>query len=139
MAQLKTQKTKASVKAFMDAIEDPQRRMDARAVAKIMRQVTGRRAAMWGEHIVGFGSYAYGYKSGRTGEWPRVSFSPGSRDLSVYIMPGFSNYKALLRRLGKHSIGKSCLRIKKLEDIDLDVLTQLIEASVAAMAEEYPE
>jgi hypothetical protein len=93
---------------------------------------------MWGTAIVGFGTYHYVYKSGRTGDWPVIGFSPRKQNISIYIMPGFSGYQPLMKRLGKHKVGKSCLYVKKLEDIDLNVLDRLIEVSVADMRNRYP-
>ncbi len=131
MAEPKTKPTGKSVKAFIDRVADEGRRKDCRTVAKIMREATGARAKMWGTSIVGFGSYRYKYASGHEGEWPLTGFSPRKRDLTLYIMPGFKSYGPLMKKLGKHKTGKACLYIKKLEDVDLDVLTELVERSVA--------
>ena len=131
MAELKTKKNTASVSAFLKGVEDPTRRKDCETVRKIMREETGSRAAMWGDAIVGFGSYHYKYASGREGDWMLCGFSPRKQNLSVYIMAGFTKYEALLKKLGKHKTGKSCLYIKRLEDIDLAVLRELIRQSVA--------
>jgi hypothetical protein len=138
MAELKTKKTKASVAEFLSRVEDPQRRADCKKVAKMMREATGNRAAMWGDSIVGFGKYAYTYASGRSGEWPITGFSPRKRELTVYIMPGFSKYQGLMKKLGKHRTGKSCLYIKRLSDVDEAVLEELIRESVKHMREKYP-
>jgi hypothetical protein len=89
---------------------------------------------MWGGAIVGFGTYHYVYASGHGGDWPVVAFSPRKNDLTVYLMPGFEQHASLLQRLGRHKTGKSCLYLKRLADVDVDVLRQLIDASVAAMA-----
>ncbi len=131
MADLKTKKTNASVGQFMRGVEDPQRRKDCRTVLEMMKDVTGERPKLWGDSIVGFGSYHYKYASGREGDWFVVGFSPRKASLSVYIMAGLSSYRKLLAKLGKHKTGKSCLYIKRLEDIDLGVLRQLVEESVA--------
>jgi hypothetical protein len=138
MAELKTKKTKASVAEFLKNVEDPQRRSDCKRVAKMMREATGNRAAMWGDSIVGFGKYAYTYASGHSGEWPITGFSPRKRELTLYIMPGFSMYDHLMKKLGKHRTGKSCLYIKQLSDVDEAVLEELIQASVKHMREKYP-
>ncbi len=130
MVELKTKKNTASVSAFLNAIEDPQRRKDCKAVAKFMREATGSRGAMWGDAIVGFGSYHYKYASGREGDWMLCGFSPRKQNLTLYIMSGFSMYDKLLAKLGKHKTGKSCLYIKKLEDVDTEVLRELIRHSV---------
>jgi hypothetical protein len=134
MAENKTQKTKASVSAFLNAIEDDQKRKDAKAVHKMMREATGARAAMWGAAIVGYGSKRYAYASGRTGDWFQVGFSPRKQALTLYIMDGFREYAPLLKKLGKHKTGKSCLYVKRLSDVDEGVLRELIERSVKANA-----
>jgi len=139
MTQLKTQKNSASVKAFLDAVENEKRAKDAQAVLKLMKRITGLRPQMWGTSIIGFGSYRYQNTSGRKGEWFLTGLSPRKQALTVYIMSGFSNYDALLKQLGKFKTGRSCLYINKLEDIDLAVLEQLIAESVANMREKYPD
>jgi hypothetical protein len=132
MAELKTQKTKASVAAFLNAIEDDQMRKDCKVVAKLMQEVTGEKPAMWGASIVGFGSYEYtNTKAG--GVWPITGFSPRKQNLTMYIMSGFDRYADLTAKLGKHSTGKSCLYVKRLADVDLPTLKQLIAASVTHM------
>ncbi len=133
MAELKTKKNAASVSEYLATIEDPARRADCKRVAALMREVTGERASMWGASIVGFGTYRYQYESGRSGTWPITGFSSRKSDLTLYIMPGFARYETLLAKLGKHKHGKSCLYIKRLSDIDFDVLTDLVTESVAAM------
>lgn len=132
MAELKTQKNDASVEAFLHTV-DENRREDCFALLKLMEEVTGAEAKMWGSAIVGFGSYHYKYASGREGDWMITGFSPRKQNLTLYIMAGFDRYDELLAKLGKHSIGKSCLYIKRLADVDTDVLRQLVEASVAHM------
>lgn len=94
---------------------------------------------MWGEAIVGFGRYRYQYQSGREGEWPRIGFSSRKQNIALYIMAGFSEYDALLARLGKHKHGSSCLYFKRLSDVDRDVLRELMQASLVAMLDRYPE
>jgi len=135
MAELKTKKTKASVAAFLDQISDEQRRKDCQRVLKIMKEATGEQPRMWGSSIVGFGAYKYRYASGHEGEWPIIGFSPRKNDLTLYIMPGFADYKELMAKLGKHKTGKSCLYIKKLDDVELPVLKKLITKSVDKMGE----
>ncbi|MGD8700770.1 MAG: DUF1801 domain-containing protein, partial [Gemmatimonadales bacterium] len=93
--------------------------------------VTGEQPEMWGDSIVGFGTYRYEYESGRSGEWFLTGFSPRKANLTLYIMSGFSRYQELLRKLGKHKTGKSCLYINHLDDIDMKVLRRLIRESVA--------
>lgn len=130
----KTQPTRADVDAFLDAIADPQRRDDCRRVRALMEEATGAPAEMWGPSIVGFGRYHYRYESGREGDWMVTGFSPRKNDLTLYIMPGFERYEALMAKLGKHKTGKSCLYLKRLADVDMRVLEQLVRESVAAMA-----
>ena len=137
MAELKTRQTKASVAEFLAAIADPQQRADARKIAALMRAATGSRARMWGTSIVGFGSYHYKYASGQEGDWLLLGFSPRKQNLSVYIMAGFSGSQKLLAKLGKHKTGKSCLYIRRLDDIDVAALRELIDASVSYMRAKY--
>ena len=133
MVTNKTVKTKVTVSAFLASIENEKRRKDCKAVMKIMRQVTGKRAAMWGASLIGYGSYHYKYDSGREGDMPVVGLSPRKQNLVLYIMPGFSGYAGLMKKLGKYKTGKSCLYINKLEDVDTNVLTELIDKSAACM------
>jgi len=133
MAELKTQRNRSSVKAFLDAVADERRRKDARAVSAIMQDVTGEKPAMWGKSLVGFGSYHYKYDSGQEGDWPLVSFSPRKDNLTLYIMPGFKDYSELLAKLGKHKKGISCLYIKSLDDVDVPTLKTLVRRSVKHM------
>ncbi len=134
----KTRQNDASVAGFLNAIEPAARRADAKALDKLMRKITGEKPQMWGTSIVGYGAYHYKYASGRQGDAMRVGFSPRKQNLTVYIMPGFSEYRGLLERLGKHTTGKSCLYIKRLSDIDLNVLEAMIGKSVAAMNARHP-
>lgn len=137
MAELKTQKNMTSVKEFLASITDPVKRSDAQLVLRMMKDITHKRATMWGDSIVGFGEYHYKYKSGREGDWFVTGFSPRKTSLTIYIMPGFSHYSDLLKKLGKHKTSVSCLYIKKLEDVELDVLKQIISQSVKDMADLY--
>jgi len=137
MSDLKTKRTGASVAAFLDAIPDADRRRDCKAIAAIMKKVTGESPAMWGDSIVGFGSYHYKYAGGREGDWPLTGFSPRKQNLTVYIMPGFAEYAGLMKKLGKHKTGVSCLYIRNLDDIDDGVLTELIRESVGHMRKTY--
>jgi len=138
MSQLKTRQNNSSVAAFIAGIEDRDKQKDCRVVMSLMREATGRRARMWGNSIVGFGSYHYRYKSGREGDWFVTGFSPRKQNLTIYIMPGFSKYDHVMKKLGKHKVAKSCLYIKSLADVDIKVLTQLIAQSVKDMARLYP-
>ncbi len=128
----KTQKSTASVAAFLDAVPDETRRKDAKAVAKLMAKVTGEKAAMWGGAIVGYGAYA-----SNTGEWPIIAFSPRKANLVLYVLGDFKERDALLAKLGKHKTGKSCLYITKLADVDEAVLEKLIAQSVAHMKKKH--
>ena len=132
MAELKTQQNDASVTDFINGV-DEKRRDDCFALLDLMEEVTGAPATMWGSAIVGFGNDHYTYASGREGDWPVVGFSPRKQNLTLYIMAGFDRYEELLAKLGKHSTGKSCLYIKRLADVDRDVLRALVAASVAHM------
>ena len=138
MTKLKTQPNDRSVEQFLQAIENDQKRQDSREIVALMAQVTGETAQMWGDSIVGFGRYRYRYASGREGEWPLVGFSPRKQNLTLYIMAGFDHYDELLERLGKYSTGKSCLYIKKLEDVDRAMLEALVRASVEHMQKTNP-
>ena len=134
MAELKTQKNDASVEDFLNGVEDEKKREDSLKILDLMREVTGDEPAMWGSSIIGFGSYRYKYASGREGEWFLTGFSPRKQNLTLYIMSGFDQYDSLLANLGKHSTGKSCLYVKKLEDIDLTTLKEMVKMSVDHMA-----
>jgi len=137
MAELKTKENKSSVKQFIDSIENISRRKDCLITKKIMQEVTGKRAMMWGDSIVGFGRYHYKYTSGREGDFFVTGFSPRKQNFTIYIMPGYSDYQHLLKKIGKHKLGKSCLYVKNLDDIDLDVLKELIATSVEQMKTLY--
>jgi hypothetical protein len=129
MAELKTKPTKASVDAFIASV-DQDRRADCKTLVRMMSDATGAKPQMWGPSIVGFGSHRYQYPSGRSGDWFMVGFSPRKRDLTLYVMPGIKRYSPLLARLGQHSTGVGCLYIKKLADIDVAVLKELLATSV---------
>ena len=137
MAELKTRPTRVNVTTFINAIDDAQKRKDAKKIAAMMRRATGKRATMWGDSIVGFGKYRYSNTAGKNFEWHVTGFSPRARNLTVYIMPGFSRFGALLKKLGKHKTSKSCLYINKLSDVDEDVLETLIRESVVRMRDVY--
>jgi len=134
VAELKTKETSESVSAFLERIADEGRREDCRAVVDIMQSVTGEEPRMWGSSIVGFGRYNYKGKSGREGEWMITGFSPRKGDLTLYIMGGLDNFSDLMKNLGKYKNAKSCLYIKKLSDVDVKVLRQLVAKSVKLMA-----
>ena len=137
MAEPKTRPTGSSFSAFLRTVADEDRRRDCLAVVKIMTEATRAEPRMWGPSIVGFGTYHYKYASGREGDWPLTSFSPRKNDLTLYIMGGFGRYEPLMSRLGKYKNGKACLYIKKLADIDLAVLKELVKASVEHVARSH--
>lgn len=138
MSEPRTRPTDASVEDFLASVPDERRRADARAVLAMMQRVTGAPPVMWGPSIVGFGAYRQPYANGRALEWPVAAFSPRKQDLTLYIMPEFDQYGGLLARLGKHRHGKSCLYLKRLADVDLGVLEELVAESVARVRERYP-
>lgn len=131
MAEIKTKPTEVDVDAFLDAVEQPVRRADGKAVREMMERVTGQPAKMWGPSIIGFGRYHYRYASGHEGDMCRVGFSPRSANLVLYV-GGFSDYEALLARLGKHKRSKACLYLNRLADVDLGVLEEITRRSYAA-------
>ena len=133
MAELKTQPTDQKVEDFLNTIEEEQKRKDAFALLEFFMEITGEKPVMWGSSIIGFGSYHYKYASGREADWMLTGFSPRKNNLTLYIMQGFDNYEHHLTQLGKHKTGKSCLYVKRLDDLDLDVLRKLISESVEYM------
>jgi hypothetical protein len=137
MAELKTKLTGASVKDYLEAIEPEDRRKDAKRVDAIMRRATGEKGAMWGESIVGYGSYHYTYASGREGDWMLTGFASRKAALTLYIMAGFSRFDETLAKLGTFKTGKGCLYIKRLDDVDLKVLESLIAQSVKYLRKKY--
>jgi len=138
MSELKTKPNDGSVDAFLSGIADEKVRQDCSAILEIMQQASGAEPKMWGDSVIGFGSYHYKYASGREGDWFVTGFSPRKQNLTLYIMSGFDQYDELMSRLGKHKTGKSCLYIKKLEDIDLPVLRELVAQSVEHMRKTNP-
>ena len=135
--QNKTRQNNSSVDAFVGAVDHQRRREDAQTVKAMMERVTAWEPRMWGASIVGFGEYHYKYESGREGDFLITGFSPRKKALTIYIMPGFRRYDALMGKLGKFKTGKSCLYINKLDDVDLSVLEELIRLSVEYMVEKY--
>ena len=131
MAELKTKKNQASVASFLDRIQDPVQREESRVLVRLMKEVTRLQPRMWGTSIVGFGDHHYKYASGREGDTFLAGFSPRKGTLTLYIGQGFEARGPLLKKLGKHKTGVGCLYIKRLEDVDLAVLRQLVKASVA--------
>lgn len=139
MAELKTIMNDNSVEAFIDKIENNQRRGDAIELLAIFEQATGMKPKLWGASIIGYGAYHYkSERSNQEGDWPLVGFSPRKANLTVYIMPGFDTYEKHLSKLGKHKTSVSCIYINKLSDIDTVVLGEIIKKSVAEMQRQYP-
>ena len=132
MAANKTKPTAISVTAFVNALAEPAKRADAKTLIRLMKTATGEAARMWGPSIIGFGTHHYKYESGREGDTVLVGFSPRKPAMVLYGVMGSENAESLLAKLGKHSTGKGCLYIKKLSDVDCEVLKDLIVGSVAA-------
>lgn len=139
MSQNKTQATNASVEEFLNTIEDEKKKADSFTVLEMMKSISKKEPVMWGPGLVGFGNYHYKYESGREGDFFRVGFSPRKTALTIYIMPGFERYSKLMEQLGIFKTGKSCLYIKKLEDVDRKILKTLIKESLEYMKGKYPE
>jgi hypothetical protein len=135
MAEPKTRPTKERVSDFLARIADERRRRDCQTVHDIMAETTGAPAEMWGASIVGFGRYRQRYADGREMEWPVAAFSPRKTDLTLYLVEGFDRYPELTRRLGTFRTGKVCLYLKRLEDVDVGVLRELVAWSVERMAD----
>lgn len=137
MTENKTKMTDVDPEAFIGAVEHPTRRADAITLLDLMRRVTGCEPKMWGPSIVGFGRYHYRYDSGREGDFMLTGFSPRKANLAIYVMPGYDELGDQLAELGKHRLGKSCLYINKLADVNLDVLEHIVADGVATMRREY--
>ena len=138
MTANKTRITAVSVDEFILQIDHPTRRADAQILNDLFKKVTGWTPKMWGPTIIGYGQYHYIYDSGREGDSLATGFSPRKAALSVYVLPGYQDFSAILDRLGKYKIGKSCLYINKLADIDLAVLEELIRAGLADLDRKWP-
>ena len=130
MAEAKTKPTDQSVASFIKKVSDPRTREDCFAIAKLMKGATRSEPQMWGSSIVGFGTRRIQYAGGREADWPLIAFSPRKQNLTLYLMSGADSYTGLLKKLGKHSVGGSCLYIKRLSDIDLPTLKKLIREAV---------
>lgn len=130
MAENKTKPTDASVQDYIASRANEEQRADCEALMSMFKRITRQPPKMWGPSIVGFGTYRYKYESGREGDWMITGFSPRKKDLTLYIMMGFDKHPEMMKQLGKHSTGKSCLYIKRLSDIDVPTLKKLIKASV---------
>jgi len=137
MSDMKTKPTGVSVSAFLKAVADPVRRKECETVKKIMSRATGHRPKMWGDSLVGYGTYHYKYASGREGDFFLTGFSPRKAAMTIYIIPGFKPYADLLKELGKHKHSSSCLYLTRLEQVDQGVLEELVTRSVADMRMKY--
>lgn len=137
MAELKTKLNDGSVEDFINAVEEKQKREDSFALLKMMEDISGEPAKMWGDAIVGFGTYHYVYASGREGDWMLTGFSPRKANISLYLMAGFDQLGDELSMLGKHKSSKGCLYVKKLSDIDEKVLRKMIKKSIEIMQKKY--
>ena len=129
MAEIQTKVNEASVEEFLSKVEGEQKRKDSFAIVEIMQQVTKKEPKMWGPAIIGFGSYHYKYESGREGDMPQIAFSPRKQNITLYIGVGENSDNPLLKKLGKYTTSKACLYIKKLTDVDRNVLQELIADS----------
>ena len=138
MAENKTRLTDKSVRAFLESVENDRQREDSFALLQMMQEVTGEEPRMWGETMVGFGSYHYKYASGREGDSMLIGFSPRKQNLALYHMAGFDESQALLGKLGKHKTGSGCLYINKLTDVDMTVLKELVLRAVEHLRKTHP-
>lgn len=138
MAENKTKKTDVAPQSYVDAIADDARRADCQSILNMMRGISSWEPKMWGAGIVGFGEYHYKYDSGREGDALRIGFSNRAQNISIYIMPGYEDFGDELARLGKHKLGKACLYIKRLSDVDEVVLQEIMAKGLRLMEEKYP-
>jgi len=134
MSELKTQSNDKDPRAYLDTVEPERKREDAHAILDMMQEITGEAPLMYGESIIGFGTYQYTYSNGKPAEWFLVGFAPRKANIVLYIVSGFDQYDDLMSKLGKHKTGKSCLYINKLADVDMDVLRELVKLSSEHMA-----
>jgi hypothetical protein len=142
MAELKTKQTEADVNSFLDSVTDEKKRSDSYAIMEMMSEITGSKPKLWGDSIIGFGNYRYKYASGREGDWFLTGFAPRKQNISLYLMAGYigpenQDYERLLQELGKFKMGKGCVYINKLEDVDKDRLKELIRMSVNYLKDRY--
>lgn len=138
MADNKTKATEISPAAFIAGIDHPTRRADAETLDALFRDITGWQPRMWGPTIIGYGAYHYTYDSGREGDMCATGFSPRKANLSLYIMPGYQDFGHIINRLGKHKLGKACLYINKLADVDIDVVAEIIQAGLDDLGTRWP-
>jgi len=138
MSENKTRPTTQTAADFIAAVDHPTRRADAVVMDAMFQDITGWKPRMWGPSMVGYGSYHYTYDSGRSGDFLATGFSPRKANMSIYIMPGYADFSDILARLGKHKIGKSCLYVNKLADIDMNVLQDLVRAGLEDLSSKWP-
>lgn len=136
--ELKTKPTNQDVTEYINQVEDLQKRADCFEILKMMQAESGEKPVMWGTSIIGFGLYSYKYASGQKGDWPRIGFSPRKDNITLYLLPGFVERTELLDKLGKFKNSKACLYIKKLSDIDQNILKELIKYTIREMKLRYP-
>jgi hypothetical protein len=139
MAEQKTKPTDIPVRDFLAGVESEEVRKDCRALIKMMKEITGSPARMWGPSIIGFGKYHYKYASGHEGDAPLAAFSPRKGNLTIYTSGDFPNRESLLKSLGKAKTSKGCIYIKKLEDINMDVLKKIVKLSYDKIRKTYPD
>ena len=133
MAELKTKPGDESVDAYLEAVADPERRAECLALLELMREATGLEPRLWGGTMVGFGSYHYKYASGQEGDWFLVGFAPRKRELTLYLGGGLEPHRESLAKLGKHKTGKGCLYLKRLSQVDLDVLREMVARTARSL------
>ncbi|MBI5960251.1 MAG: DUF1801 domain-containing protein [Chloroflexi bacterium] len=140
MAELKTKPTGQSVQTFLESIEDEKKRQDSFALLQLIQESTGCEPKMWGDSIVGYGDYHYkSPATGREGDWFLAGFSPRKQNLTLYLMGGFAQYESLMAKLGKYTTGKSCLYVKKLTDINMETLKELVKQSTEDLIKTSPQ
>lgn len=137
MAEMKTKKNEKDIIDFLNRVENEVRKNDCFQLLDLMKQWTNETPNMWGESMIGFGSYHYKYESGREGDWFLTGFSPRKQNLTIYISPGFSEYDELMKELGKYKTGSSCLYAKRLSDIDTDILKIIVLKSIDDIKKRY--
>ena len=137
MAELKTKLNNASVEKFLNSVKDEQKCQGSFKILEMMKKITKEDPKMWGPSIVGFGSYHYKYASGHEGDMCIAGFSLRKESLTIYILPGFEKYDSLMKKLGKYKTGKSCLYIKRLDDVDRNILEEIISTSYGYMMKKY--
>lgn len=143
MAELKTKPTGEDVSKFLDSISDEIKRKDCYTIVDLMEKISGQKPVLWGPGIVGFGKYHYKYESGHEGDAALISFSPRKQNITLYLMLGlvgseYSGLENLLKSLGKHKLGKGCLYIDKLGDVNIEKLKELMEISFKLLRKKYP-